>query len=128
MVFRLEFTVILLVALAFMSGVTLVYTLVTRRENKILKSRVQELTLHIKRYERLLESMRESEEQKEKTVNIDLRILELYNQGYSLRKIAKEVGLSHTTVARRLKKLLSEGKASGVPTTLGYREKVALGV
>ena len=126
MVFRLEFTVILLVALAFMSGVTLAYTLVTRRENKILKSRVQELTLHIKRYERLLESMRESEKQKEKTVNIDLRILELYNQGYSLRKIAREVGLSHTTVARRLKKLLGEAGASRIHTSIGYREKIPL--
>ncbi len=39
---------------------------------------------------------------------IDLKILALYKQGYSIRQIAKEVGLSKSTVHRRLKKLLEK--------------------
>jgi len=120
----LEFTIILLVTLAFIAGGALSYSIVTRRENRILKSKVQELMLHLKRYERLLESMRESEKQKEENVNIDLKILELYNKGYSLRQIAKEVGLSHTTVSRRLKKLL--GKSVTQVSMVKKRELAAL--
>ena len=37
---------------------------------------------------------------------LDLKILALYRQGYSIREIAKVVGLSKSTVHRRLKKLL----------------------
>ena len=120
----MEFTIILLVTLAFIAGGALSYSIVTRRENRILKSKVQELMLHLKRYERLLESMRESEKQKEENVNIDLKILELYNKGYSLRQIAKEVGLSHTTVSRRLKKLL--GKSVTQVSMVKKRELAAL--
>ncbi len=39
---------------------------------------------------------------------IDLKILALYKQGYSIRQIAKEVGLSKSTVHRRLRKLLEK--------------------
>jgi DNA-directed RNA polymerase specialized sigma24 family protein len=37
---------------------------------------------------------------------VDLKILALYRQGYSIREIAKMVGLSKSTVHRRLRKLL----------------------
>jgi len=119
-------TIILLVLLAFIAGGAVAYSIVTRRENRILKSRVQELMLHLKRYERLLESIKESEDQKEKQVNIDTKILELYGKGYSLRKIAKEVGLSHTTVARRLKRLLSESEIQAPIGNIRKRELAAL--
>ncbi|HIC99565.1 MAG TPA: winged helix-turn-helix transcriptional regulator [Pyrodictiaceae archaeon] len=39
---------------------------------------------------------------------LDLKILALYRQGYSIREIAKMVGLSKSTVHRRLKKLLGK--------------------
>ena len=38
---------------------------------------------------------------------IDLKILALYQKGYSIRQIAKELGLSKSTVHRKLKKLLN---------------------
>ena len=126
MVLHVDPTIILLVLLAFIAGGAVAYSIVTRRENRILKSRVQELMLHLKRYERLLESIKESEDQKEKQVNIDTKILELYGKGYSLRKIAKEVGLSHTTVARRLKRLLSESEIQAPIGNIRKRELAAL--
>ena len=82
----MEFTIILLVLLAFISGVTLTYGILKHRENQALKCRIQELMLHLRRYERLLESMKETERQKDEDINIDMRILELYNKGYSLRR------------------------------------------
>jgi transcriptional regulator of acetoin/glycerol metabolism len=39
---------------------------------------------------------------------LDLKILALYKQGHSIREIAKIVGLSKSTVHRRLKKLLAQ--------------------
>jgi len=108
-----------------MSGVTLTYGIVKRRESQILKARIQELSLHLRRYERLLENIREVEKHREKQINIDAMILELYAKGYSLRQIARKVGLSHTTVSRRLKKLL--GETGNIPSS-SSREKVALEV
>ena len=67
---------------------------------------VEVLETKLRRYMRLVEELRRESEEEKRNFNIDLKILELYGKGYSLRKIAKEVGLSHTTVARRLKKLL----------------------
>jgi len=43
---------------------------------------------------------------------IDLKILALYQKGYSLRQIAKEVGLSHVAVYKRLKKMLRNIESS----------------
>jgi len=39
---------------------------------------------------------------------LDLKILKLYSEGKSIREIASEVGMSKSSVHRRLKKLLSK--------------------
>jgi len=51
----------------------------------------------------------EAEDKKvaEKVSSVDAKILELRKKGLSIKKIAKEVGLSPSTVYRRLKKLTS---------------------
>jgi len=38
--------------------------------------------------------------------DLDTMILDLYLKGYSYREIAKKVGVSHTTVYRKIKKLM----------------------
>ena len=40
--------------------------------------------------------------------DLDLRIWVLYNNGYSLRRIAGELGLSKSTVQRRLQKVMQQ--------------------
>ena len=54
------------------------------------------------------ESKAEAKEASEKINSVDAKILELRKKGLSIKKIAKEVGLSPSTVYRRLKKLTSE--------------------
>ena len=44
--------------------------------------------------------------------SVDIKILELRKKGLSVRKIAKEVGLSPSTVYRRLRKLKASGKST----------------
>ncbi|MCD6085287.1 MAG: AsnC family protein [Desulfurococcales archaeon] len=51
-----------------------------------------------------------SKKSSRKTRSIDARILELRRKGLSIKKIAKEVGLSPSTVSRRLRKLASRRK------------------
>ncbi len=51
------------------------------------------------------ESKAEVKRVSEKINSIDAKILELRKKGLSIKKIAKEVGLSPSTVYRRLKKL-----------------------
>jgi len=41
---------------------------------------------------------------------IDLKIIALHKNGYSIRQIAREVGLSKSTVHKRLKRLLESAK------------------
>ena len=53
------------------------------------------------------ESKAEAKEVSEKINSVDAKILELRKKGLSIKKIAKEVGLSPSTVYRRLKKLTS---------------------
>lgn len=38
--------------------------------------------------------------------DLDTQILDLYLKGYSYREIAKRVGVSHTTVYRKIKKMM----------------------
>ena len=105
-VLHLDLTMLLLILLAFLSGVTSMYSYWKRKEVGRLRMEVEVLETKLRRYMRLVEELRRESEEEKRNFNIDLKILELYGKGYSLRKIAKEVGLSHTTVARRLKKLL----------------------
>ncbi len=51
---------------------------------------------------------RKADSEEEEIVN--LKILTLYKNGYSIRQIAREVGLSKSTVHKRLKKLLETTK------------------
>jgi len=56
------------------------------------------------------ESRAEAKEVSQKISSVDAKILELRKKGLSIKKIAKEVGLSPSTVYRRLKKLTSGKK------------------
>ncbi len=42
---------------------------------------------------------------------VDLRIITLYRNGYSIRGIARELGLSKSSVHRRLRKILGAAKS-----------------
>jgi len=63
--------------------------------------------LKVSRENRELREKLEKQEAKPKRLpkTIDYEILELYRKGYSLREIARQLGVSHTTVARRLKRI-----------------------
>jgi len=60
--------------------------------------------------------------------SLDHEILELYSKGYSLREIARQLGVSHTTVHRRLKhiKQALEELNTGIPESLVKREEAQL--
>jgi len=50
--------------------------------------------------------------------NLDLQILELYTKGYSYGMIAKKLGISKSTVYRRLKAMLNMKHKSKEPISL----------
>ena len=94
-------------------------------EIEILRLRVEDLNQRIS----ILEDLRLSQLRREATGSantssntktsrvqdpklIDLKILALYQKGYSLRQIAKEVGLSHVAIYKRLKKILRDIESS----------------
>ena len=52
------------------------------------------------------ERKQEEKTQEEDDEEIDLRIWVLYNNGYSIRQIADDLGISKSTVHRRLQKIL----------------------
>lgn len=51
--------------------------------------------------------------------DLDTKILKLYERGYSYGRIARELGISKSTVYRRLKKL-REGRKAKEPEALYY--------
>ena len=112
LVLQLEFTIVLLVVLAIASGVTGSLLIVTHSKLKKLERENKRLTFYLEQLRKTINNMREQgittniQNNSPRSMNIDMKILELYSKGYSLRQIAREVGLSHTTVHRRLKKLL----------------------
>jgi len=85
------FIVLLIVILFNVSATTVtVYKLVKlSRENRELREKLEKQEAKPKRLPK----------------SLDYEILELYKKGYSLRAIAKQLGVSHTTVARRLKRI-----------------------
>jgi len=103
----MDFTIVLLVILSIASGVTSSLLFVTYSKLKKLERENTRLHYFVNQLRVRLQEQQIHDKPMEKT-NIDLKILELYYKGYSLRQIAKEVGVSHTTVHRRLKKLLTK--------------------
>ena len=91
---------------------------VLETENKALRAELEEARERLRALEdlalaRLEEKSRrsgdgETHDQDLERELLDLKILALYRQGYSIREIAKMVGLSKSTVHRRLKKLLGK--------------------
>jgi len=103
----MEFTITLLVILSIISGVSTSFLIVARSKLKKLEQDNKRLSYMVYQLRNQIKNLESTTVKKQdKTENIDLKILELYYKGYSLRQIAKIVGLSHTTVHRRLKKLL----------------------
>ena len=100
--------------------VSLTAFIVERKRNNELARRVRVLELKVANLKKQLEYM-QLEGTSPHTIfhettntnsqdNLDHRILELYAKGYSYNKIAKMLGVSKSTVYRRLRKLLKEGK------------------
>ena len=87
------FLTILLATMATTSSVTTLY-----------------LLYRVKHLEKRLEETMKTKQQHGRTrpADLDKKILELWSRGYSLRQIAREVGVSHSTVYRRLKKILEK--------------------
>ncbi len=91
-----------------------------RVENERLKlelERVKEAIEHVDELEEVVKLLLERKERKSRESGIekqqvardpmlDLKIISLYRQGYSIRKIAEMVGLSKSTVHRIVKKAL----------------------
>jgi len=75
------------------------------REIRILKRKLQAISENISLNNSVFEG------------NLDLQILELYTKGYSYGMIAKQLGISKSTVYRRLKKIL-EQKREKVPISI----------
>jgi len=107
----MDVTTALLIILAAISGVTSSFLIVMRRKLMQLEKenkRLQYLVSQLKKGACMGSPFDNSRVANPRVPeNLDLRILELYYRGLSLRQIAKEVGVSHTTVHRRLKKLLA---------------------
>ena len=114
LVLQLEFTIVLLVLLAIVSGVTSSFLFVTYSRLKKIERENARLHYLVNQLRTRLHEQQSHYKPMEKT-NIDLKILELYYKGYSLRQIARQVGLSHTTVHRRLRKMLKEEHV-GIPS------------
>jgi len=82
--------------------------------------------IRVSRENRELREKLEKQEQKPRRLprSLDHEILELYSKGYSLREIARQLGVSHTTVHRRLKhiKQALEELNTGIPEALVKKE------
>ncbi|HIP66242.1 MAG TPA: winged helix-turn-helix transcriptional regulator [Pyrodictium sp.] len=85
-----------------------------KAENRALRAELGEARDRLRALEDLVlarmgeKAKIEAHEQNLERELLDLKILALYKQGYSIREIAKMVGLSKSTVHRRLKKLLGK--------------------
>ena len=106
-----------------------IYVIKKRDEVNKLKAYISELEKRLKNlqnryaellneYDKLLSSKLSNEDVSEEaeevgeTVNLDMKILELYKAGYSYGQIAKELGISKATVYRRLRKIKETLKES----------------
>ncbi len=106
----------------------LVAFIVERRRNKKLEERVKFLERRLNSIKKQLEYMQYNNNvvphstlpQTANNNDLDSKILELYLKGYSYGQIAKQLGISKSTVYRRLKKLLKKKTKTTkqVPTLL----------
>jgi len=112
---------VLLIVILFNATSTSVigYNLVkVSRENRELREKLEKQERQEQRPRRLPRSL-------------DYEILELYSKGYSLREIARQLGVSHTTVARRLKRITQalgdlDTLSTGIPESLIKKEEAEL--
>jgi len=114
----LDWFTVLLIVIMFNTASTIVmgYRLVkVSRENRELR-------------ERLEKQGRQGQKPRRFPRSLDHEILELYSKGYSLREIARQLGVSHTTVHRRLKhiKQALEELNTGIPESLVKKEEAQL--
>ena len=102
-------TAILTIALAL----TLIAYMKKRSENMELKRELVYLKHRFEKVKLQLEALANMKSNIDVTVgdlgkgNLDLQILELYSKGYSYGMIAKKLGISKSTVYRRLKTVLN---------------------
>ena len=102
-------TAILTLALAL----TLIAYMKKRSENMELKRELVYLKHRFEKVKLQLEALAKMKSNIDVTVgdlgkgNLDLQILELYSKGYSYGMIAKKLGISKSTVYRRLKTVLN---------------------
>jgi len=87
--------------LGLVAGLSLAYAWFKTRETETLRLEIATLRRRITILEKQLKATRFTNPE----IDLDARILELRARGYSLRQIAREVGLSHTAVRKRLLKL-----------------------
>ena len=87
--------------LGLVAGLSLAYAWFKTREAEALHLEIAALRRRVTVLEKQLKAARYTVPE----IDIDARILELRARGYSLRQIAREVGLSHTAVRKRLLKL-----------------------
>ena len=90
---------LLVAVLGFSSGVLYMMVRLKDREIKRLERTIRILKLEMK----VKNPSYEPE-------SLDDKILRLHLEGYSIRRIAREVGMSHSGVHKRLKKLLGENR------------------
>ena len=90
--------------LGLVAGLSLAYAWFKSREAEALRLEIAALRRRVTVLEKQLKAARYTVPE----IDIDARILELRARGYSLRQIAREVGLSHTAVRKRLLKLESQ--------------------
>jgi len=114
----LDWFIVLLIVILFNVASTIVmgYRLVkVSRENRELREKLEKQGRQEAKPRRLPRS-------------IDHEILELYSKGYSLREIARQLGVSHTTVHRRVKhiKQALEELHTGMPESLIKKEEAEL--
>jgi len=96
---------------------------INESDTKVLEYRLSKIEERVKTLEDYILSSLEERERPERPLGprerkadreeeeiVNLKILTLYKNGYSIRQIAREVGLSKSTVHKRLKKLLETTK------------------
>ena len=101
---------------------TLVAYFRKRSENMELKRELFFLERKLERMKQQLESLATMKSNANivefEKGNLDLQILELYTKGYSYGMIAKKLGISKSTVYRRLKAMLNMKRKSKEPISL----------
>jgi len=101
---------------------TLVAYFRKRSENMELKRELFFLERKLERMKQQLESLATMKSNANivefEKGNLDLQILELYTKGYSYGMIAKKLGISKSTVYRRLKAMLNMKHKSKEPISL----------